>query len=126
MITMTTLIGKVRAVMLVDNPLIKAEALGDLWGWKLKPEGACKDDRCVPLPKRDDDNVDVLDLASRLGMPVVHDDAHGLWAVGPEGGGRFLDSAVCPEIVLPDLDGNPFDLASLHGKKVLLVAWASW
>jgi hypothetical protein len=70
--------------------------------------------------------VDVADLANRLGMPVVHDEEHGLWAVGPEGGGRFLESAVCPEIVLPDLDGNLFAISSLRGKKVLLVAYASW
>jgi hypothetical protein len=112
--------------MILDRPLVPAGELDDLWGWELKPEGACKDVRCVPLPKRDDELVDVLDLARRTGMAVVHDERHGLWAVGPEGGGRFLDSAVCPEIVLPDLDGNPFDLAALHGKKVLLVAWASW
>jgi hypothetical protein len=112
--------------MIVDKPRITKTELDDLWGWELKPEGACKDVRCVPLPKRDDELVDVLDLAGRLGMPVVHDEVHGLWAVGPEGGGHFLDSAVCPEVVLPDMDGNPFDLASLHGTKVLLVAWASW
>ena len=31
-----------------------------------------------------------------------------------------------PELVLPDVDGNPFRLSALHGRKVLLVAWASW
>src|SRR3954451_24267097 len=112
--------------MLVDKPLVSADELGELWGWAPKAGGACQYDRCVRLPKRADDLVDVLDLARRLNMPVVHDEAHDVWAGGPEGVGRFLDSAVCPEIVLPDLDGNPFDLASLHGKKVLLVAWASW
>ena len=80
----------------------------------------------MPLPRRDDDMVDVIDLAGRLGMPVVHDEEHDVWAVGPEGGGRFLESAVCPEIVLPDLDGHPFAVSSLGGKKVLLLAWASW
>jgi hypothetical protein len=28
--------------------------------------------------------------------------------------------------VLPDFDGKPFDVASLRGRKVLLLAWASW
>jgi hypothetical protein len=112
--------------MILNSPLVPAAELRDLWGWELKPEGACKDVRCVPLPKRDDDKVDVVDLAERLGMPVVHDEEHDVRAVGPEGGGRFLDSAVCPEIVLPDLDGNPFAVSSLRGTKVFLVAWASW
>jgi hypothetical protein len=31
-----------------------------------------------------------------------------------------------PDLTLPDVQGNPFSLRSLHGKKVLLIAWASW
>jgi peroxiredoxin len=112
--------------MILDKRLAPMDDLGDVWGWEVKPVGACKDDRCVPLPARTDDQVDVVDLAQRLGMAVAHDEEHGLWAIGPAGGGRFLDSAVCPEIVLPDLDGNDFAVSSLRGKKVLLVTWASW
>jgi cytochrome oxidase Cu insertion factor (SCO1/SenC/PrrC family) len=59
-------------------------------------------------------------------MPLVHDEAHGLWALGPESGGRALTTAVVPDITLPDRNGNPFSLSSLRGQKVLLVAWASW
>ncbi len=99
-------------------------------GWELKPEGACKNDRCVPLGLDRNagvpDRFDVRVLADKLGMPIVHDEANGLWALGPESGGHFLDSAALPEITLPDVDGNPFSLSSLRGKKVLLVAWASW
>lgn len=98
-------------------------------GWALKPEGACKAEVCVPLPGDAvrDGAVDIPVVAERLGMPVVADEAHGLWAVGPETvTGRALATAVAPDIVLPDLDGNPFRLSTLHGRKVLLVAWASW
>ena len=35
-------------------------------------------------------------------------------------------TAVAPELELPDADGNPFKLSAMHGRKVLLVAWASW
>ena len=61
-------------------------------------------------------------------MPLVADDAHGIWALGPETAvtGRALTTAVAPELELPDADGNPFRLSSLRGQKVLLVAWASW
>ena len=54
--------------------------------------------------------------------------AHGVWALGPAtaGTGRVLTTAVAPDLVLPDADGNPFRLSCLLGKKVLLVAWASW
>jgi hypothetical protein len=112
--------------MLVDSLLLDPATFEERSGWALKPEGACHGERCVPLPARDDGKVDVAAFAERLGMPIVHDEKHGVWAVGPEGSGRFLASAQCPEIVLPGLDGNPFDLSSLHGRKVLLLAWASW
>jgi hypothetical protein len=100
-------------------------------GWSVKPQGACKAEVCVPLPDRvrlDGGRVDVDGVAERLGMPLVHDDAHGLWALGPESlpTGRALTTAVAPELELPDFDGNPFKLSSLRGRKVLLVAWASW
>ena len=39
---------------------------------------------------------------------------------------RALSTAVAPELELPDVDGNPFKLSAFHGRKVLLVAWASW
>ena len=95
--------------------------------WSIKPEGACKDDRCVPLPSGGgtEPTVDARVLAERLGMPLVHDPASGLWCLGPEAGGRALTSARAPELTLPDLDGTPFSLASLRGTKILLVAWAS-
>jgi len=100
-------------------------------GWEIKPDGACKGEVCVPLPAaatRADGRLDVTVIAERLGMPLVPDDARGVWALGPESAvtGRALTSAVAPELELPDADGNPFKLSSLRGQKVLLVAWASW
>jgi len=100
-------------------------------GWTVKPEGACKGEVCVPLPataRGPGDRLAVPVVAERLGMPLVADEAHGLWALGPETAvpGRALPTAVAPELTLPDLDGAPFRLSSLRGQKVLLVAWASW
>jgi hypothetical protein len=99
-------------------------------GWAIKPEGACQDEVCVPLPPLEPDGegrIDVTVVAERLGMPVAHDDAHGLWALGPRSGERrVLDSARMPELVLRDFEGDAFDLASLRGRKVVLIAWASW
>jgi hypothetical protein len=59
-------------------------------------------------------------------MALVHDEAHGLWALGPPAGGRALTSAELPEIVLPDRHGAPFAISSLRGTKVFMIAWASW
>jgi hypothetical protein len=95
-------------------------------GWAIKPEGACKGDRCVPLPDGGGERVDVRHLAERLGMALVRDEAHGLWALGPDSGGRTLVSAEAPDITLPDRHGRQFSLRELRGMKVLLLAWASW
>ncbi|MBV9412652.1 MAG: TlpA family protein disulfide reductase, partial [Acidimicrobiia bacterium] len=88
-------------------------------------------DVCIPLPADavNDGVVDVQALAERAGMPLVHDEAHGLWALGPAGGAdrRALTTAQAPELELPDLrTGEMFRLSSLKGQKVLLLAWASW
>ena len=96
-------------------------------GWAAKPEGMCKGAVCVPAPGRGDRRIDRRrSRAARLGMALVHDDTHDVWALGPESGGRALTTAVAPELELPDADGNPFKLSAMHGRKVLLVAWASW
>jgi hypothetical protein len=117
------------AAVLLTSTTTDAAAFEDATGWAVKPEGACRADMCVPLPDevRTDDGLDATVLADRLGMPVLRDDAHGLVALGPPTVvGRALETAAAPELELPDADGNPFRLSSLHGKNVLLVAWASW
>jgi hypothetical protein len=93
-------------------------------GWAIKPEGACKDVRCVPLPKDAPLTAEVFE--ERLGMPLVHDPDIGLYALGPESGGRALASAEAPDLVLPDRRGEPFELRGLRGQKVLILSWASW
>jgi hypothetical protein len=95
-------------------------------GWEIMPEGACKDERCVPLTPGivEDGNVDVRAFAERMGMGFAEGD--GVWALGPGSGGRALESAHLPDVTLPDRNGRPFSLRSLRGMKVLLLAWASW
>jgi hypothetical protein len=120
----------VRTVILHDLAVDEHE-LAARTGWEIKTQGACKAEACVPLPPAAHlagGRLDATVLSERLGMPLVADAAHGIWALGPETAvtGRALTSAVAPELVLPDADGNPFKLSSLRGQKVLLVAWASW
>ena len=117
--------------MILDELVIDADEFTAATGWEVKPEGACKAEVCVPLPadaRVSDERLAVPVIAKRLGMPLVADERAGVWALGPETRvtGRALTSAVAPEVVLPDKDGNPFRLSSLRGQKVLLVAWASW
>ena len=114
--------------MISDRPVVTVDALAAATGWEVKPQGACKDVRCVPLPAsaRAGGDVDLAGFAAALGLPLLHDQEHGLWALGPESGGRALASAQVPDLVLPTLSGEPFPLSRLRGTKVLIAAWASW
>lgn len=104
-------------------------AFADRTGWDAKPQGLCRGEVCVPAPGslRDDGTLDVTVAAQRLGMPVVHDETHGVWAVGPSTAtGRALSTACAADPELLARDGSPFRLSSLRGRKVLLVAWSSY
>ena len=124
--------GYRHVVILTQERTIHTSALADRTGWSVTPEGACKGELCVPLPDGatgTDGTVDVDVLAERLGMPIVVDDEHGLVALGPDTAvsGRALATAALPPIVLPDVrTGEPFDVGSLRGQKVVILAWASW
>ncbi len=112
--------------MILETIEVDPAALERRTGWQIKPQGACKGDRCVPLPAAGGGRVDARLLAQRLGMPLVRDEPSGLWCLGPESGGRVLSDVHAPDLVLPDIHGREFRLRSLRGSKVLLVAWASW
>ncbi len=117
--------------MLLTDLMVDSDEFAGRTGWLVKPEGACKGDVCVPLPdgaRTSDGRLDVGVLADRLGMPLVRHDRADLWALGPETTvtGRALTTAVAPQLILPDVNGEPFTLSSLRGQKVVLVAWASW
>ena len=109
--------------MILETLDIDAKTFGAGTGWDVKPEGACRGEVCVPLP----DGFELARTADRLGMALVHDDEHGLWALGPASvNGHALVTAQAPELSLEDLDGKLFHLSSLRGQKVVLVAWAPY
>ena len=111
--------------MILDRLDLDADAFAAATGWVIKPEGACKGEICVPLTR--DGEFDLVDTAPRLGMALVHDEAHGVWALGPASlTGRTLVSAAAPDVVLQDMDGDDFHLASLRGQKVVVVSWAPY
>ena len=114
--------------MLLTSDSVKVEEFQRGTGWALRPEGACRGDVCVPLggDVTADANLDVAQLAEKLGMPIVRHSAD-LAALGPATfGGKVLATAEAPELILPDFDGNDFDLRSLRGQKVVLVAWSPY
>ncbi len=113
--------------MLLKSLTLSKQAFTLGTGWQIKPEGACKGDVCIPLPHAEGDDLDVPRLAQAMGLPLVHEPAHGLWSLGPESiGNRALVTARAPDLELPDLAGNLFNLNSLLGQKVLLYAWAPY
>ena len=96
-------------------------------GWEVAAEGLCRGDLCVPFTVDAAAGFSVAAAAERLGMPLVHDARCGLWALGPATlSGRALTTGHAPELVLPGLDGTPFRLSSLRGRKCVLVAWAPY
>ena len=115
------------AVMLLRGLNVPAAEFEAGTGWQIRPEGACRGEVCIPLRGPAGDNIDIVDVAERMGLPLVQDDRHEVWALGPwPGGGRALVSAEAPELVLPDLDRNEFRLSSLRGQKVLILSWAPY
>ena len=112
--------------MIFRAPHASAAELERVTGWRLRPEGLCREDRCVPFASSGGARLDLAAVGAALGMPLVGDERHGMWAFGAEAGGRALVTAAAPDFELPDANGTPFRLSSLRGQKVLLVAWASW
>lgn len=130
-----------------QTPLPAAQADGDaLWlsadeiaratGWAWKPEGLCRDEACVPIPReggwvRHDGAEPRLDLARlwrRMGQPLARDAAGSAWAFGTGAAQHSdaLNSLQVPDLGWPDLSGQRVRLADHRGKRVCLVTWASW
>lgn len=99
-------------------------------GWRLKPEGMCLDERCVPLPATavKDEQVDLATFWVKLGGPVVGSEDGDTWALGAPADERnaALEGLEAPDFTLPDVDGIPRSLSQLRGRKVFLATWASW
>ncbi len=114
--------------MITDTLQVPVATLERETGWLVKDVGACREDVCVPLPAAtlSDGRVDLPAFAERIRMPLLHDEEHGVWSLGPQSGGRAMTTAHAPDLVLPTLTGEPFALSSLRGKKVLIASWASW
>jgi hypothetical protein len=115
--------------MLLESLTVDPATFADRTGWLAKPEGMCRGEVCVPAPGAlgTDGKLDVRVAADRLGMPLVHDEAHSVWALGPATlSGKALATAAAADPELIDRAGKPFRLSSLHGRKVILHAWSTY
>ena len=56
--------------MILESLEVPTEAFHALSGWELRPEGACRGGRCVPVPDIDAGapTIDVRAFAAALGM----------------------------------------------------------
>ncbi len=75
-----------------------------------------------------DAEADLADLAKRLDRPLSVDLDESVAFLGTSARTRAerLRSLEAPDFSLPDLHGRPHALAEHRGKKVFLVAYASW
>ena len=109
-----------------------AEAVERALGWELREEGFCLGTVCYPLPPDaepvTDDGVDLAGLAALIDRPIALDEAEGAAYLGVAARERSqaLELLDAPDFTLPDLDGELHSLSDYRGKKVLLVAYASW
>ncbi len=124
---------RVSAVVDGDRIAISPDDLHAALGWEVSPDGLCREGLCVPVPSdsrlvRGDASIDLAELAAVLGRPLAVDVAEraAYLGVAPDERARALRSRVAPDFTLPDLQGRRHSLAEHRGKKVLLVAYASW
>jgi hypothetical protein len=130
------------ATVLYDDQsakLDKVRSIGsDLWvpaadlprinQFELKPQGACRADMCIPVPKalKNGDWFNLTGFSRRVHQSFIAD--AGVWSFGeiPVMRGSFYQSRIAPEFAVPDRKGKIVHLSDFRGKKVLVVTWASW
>jgi hypothetical protein len=123
---------QVPAVVDADGVRLPPDVVQQSLGWRLEAAGLCRGDTCVPVrPEHGllrDDGIDLRALASLLERPLVLDVDERIACLSASAAerGHRLRSLDAPEFTLPDLGGHPHSLSQHRGRKVLLLAWASW
>jgi hypothetical protein len=131
-------------IQLADDVVyLPLSLLTQSWGLTEKklPEGRigiCRGDRCIPFAEGDGPKAmrrmggvayfPARHLAKGLGASLVWLAEERLLLVdlSTRRAGQPVVADAPFELTLPDLDGKPFTLSKLRGKRVLLFAWASW
>jgi hypothetical protein len=99
-------------------------------GFELKPQGACRADLCIPIPKTmtRGDFFNLTAFAKKAAQPVVAEPSAKVWSFGEMQalGGGLSNSRIAPDFEVSDRLGRPVHLAGFRGKKALVITWASW
>ena len=97
--------------------------------FEVKPQGACREDLCIPIAKDlvKGDYFNLSAFARKIGEASVKDDS-GVYSFGeiPVLRGAFYNSRIAPDFAVPDRKGKTVHLNDFRGKKVLVITWASW
>lgn len=113
-----------------DDVFIAPDVLEAAIGWTRKPEGLCRGPVCVPVRDpidADDGSLDLRAVARALGKTSVFDASGPVLALADDPMGRG-EVRNLHDLSLPDASGGGrrVDLSGTAGKKVVLIAWASW
>lgn len=115
-----------------DSVRLAPEELRAALGWELKPQGLCRGERCVTVRDTAElvtvEGVDLAGFAAAIDRPLALDlgERTAVLGVSAAARGARLTSLEAPDFTLPDLEGQPHSLSDHRGKKILLVAYASW
>jgi hypothetical protein len=118
----------------IDGERVRLDpaALEAALGWAVHDGLLCSDAMCVPLADEaalaSEEGIDLAGFARALDRALAVDVVERAAFLGGSARERAqaLASQQAPDVTLPDLDGRLHSLSEQRGKKVLLVAWASW
>jgi hypothetical protein len=115
-----------------DAVLLDAAGVKDALGWEVHDGLLCNDSMCIPLVDERavvrDGAIDLAGLAGAMdrALAVDLDERAAFLGGSARERSQALAAQQAPDFALPDLAGRPHTLAEHRGKKILLVAWASW
>ncbi len=122
----------VPATLQNDQIRLAPEDLKRALDWELKPEGFCRGSTCILIPEASsvvtEAGVDLLEFARLLDRPLALDADERAAYLGTSAGDRedALATLQAPDFTLPDVEGELHSLSDYRGRKILLVAYASW
>jgi hypothetical protein len=123
---------EVQARVRGDRVVLEPGSLRDSLGWEYHDGQLCSDAMCVAIADEGalirEGGVELEGFARALDRPLAVDLEERAACLGASARDRAqaLASQYAPDFTLPDLGGRPHALSEHRGKKILLVAWASW
>jgi len=99
-------------------------------GFELKPQGACRNEMCIPVTKAmtQGEWFNLTAFAHKVNEVYLNDATSRVWSFGeiPAVTGNYATARIAPDFAAPDRKGKIVHLSDFRGKKVLVVTWASW